>query len=601
MAHGDGSGERAQELFAQFLERREADRMLGFAEWLGTLPQDAPKERLRAMHGKWQEGRALLGAGASTDSIEFGYEMLDVIGTGGFGTVWRAKNKALGRIDAIKVVRKQDVRADARKRFVEEAQRLASVVHPNVVKVHAIEEHQGEIRLVLEYVKGATLEQILAKNGPFSPHEAARIGIELCRALAALHAKDLVHLDVKTGNVMRGERGRIVLLDFGLARPRAKNASGTAEETPLCGSPPYMAPEMFGGRSELGPRADVYSLGVTLYRCATGRYPYRFERNEELFDAIREGRRVPIVEVLPDVPAEFAALLERAMATKPTDRFESAGAFEAALRAFVGETAPVAQNATSKRGIWALVAVGALAAAALVVALNRPDVSSETTGVANANEEANAQRTSRTSEETPAIDVEPQPIDARVTFFRDRGLAQQPEPLGAGAAVEVGDRIYLTARASDPFYLYAFNQDLLGNQIRLVPDSEEHEFVPGGRDVRFPPINSAEPYWEVNVKGGTEHIFVIASPEPLPELAALIAFVDAPQSERDRNRGGEDADTMRSRLRGLGKKSAGSELPSAATSDTPIALDLLVEFGYLEANLDPARRVMLYHFEMTND
>jgi hypothetical protein len=573
MAHGDGSGERAQELFAQFLERREADRMLGFAEWLGTLPQDAPKERLRAMHGKWQEGRALLGAGASTDSIEFGYEMLDVIGTGGFGTVWRAKNKALGRIDAIKVVRKQDVRADARKRFVEEAQRLASVVHPNVVKVHAIEEHQGEIRLVLEYVKGATLEQILAKSGPFSPHEAARIGIELCRALAALHAKDLVHLDVKTGNVMRGERGRIVLLDFGLARPRERGASGAVEETPLCGSPPYMAPEMFGGRADIGPRADVYSLGVTLYRCATGRYPYRFERNEELFDAIREGRRVPIVEVLPDVPAEFAALLERAMATKPTDRFESAGAFEAALRAFVGETAPVVVRAPSRRGVLALAGVGALAAAALVVALNRP--------------------------EAGATAADLQPIDAQITFFRDRGAGVEPEPLGEAADVEVGDNLFLTARASEPFYLYVFNQDLALRQFRLVPDERELEYLPADTEVRLP-ANVEKP-WFVDTRGGTEYIFVVASPRPLPQLAHLIAFIDPPKSEPREQRGSQSVAALRGTLRGIGGVAKSEVAPELMQGIEEPKLDLLVEFAYFEASLDPSQRVMFKRLAMTND
>jgi len=601
--HGDagqgGSGVRAEELFAAFLERLEQEPGLEFQAWLAKVPADAPRKRLAAMHTKWNEGRALLGGGATSDSIEFGYEMLEVIGSGGFGTVWRARNKALGRIDAIKVVRQQDVRADARRRFVEEAQRLASVDHPNVVKVHAIEEHgvaggQCEIRLVLEYVKGQTLEQILGKSGPFSPHEAARIGIDVCRALAALHGKGLVHLDVKTGNIMRGERGRIVLLDFGLARPNAQGADVAV--TPLCGSPPYMAPELFGGKGELGPRTDVYSLGVTLYRCATGRYPFKFERNEELFDAITEGRRVPIADVLPDVPEPFAALLERAMATDPKARFESAGAFEAALRAFVGETAPVAQRTPSKRLVWALVGVGAVAAVALFAALNRPTNDEESNGVAKANE-----GTRTGGEELAPITDEARPIDAQVKFFRHRGLAQQPELLGAGADVDVGDLVYLTAEASEPFYLYAFNQDLAGNQFRLVPEDSSHGFLPGGRVLRFPPADSALPYWEVNVQGGTEHIFVIASPEPLPELLDLIAYIAAPQSERDQNRGAGNLADARSRLRGLGKKSPGSETPSAASPDAPAKLDLLVEFAYLEANLDPARRVKLQHFEMTND
>jgi tRNA A-37 threonylcarbamoyl transferase component Bud32 len=553
MTKHDGSNERAQELFAQFLERREAEPGLEFQAWLAKLPADAPHVRLAAMHTKWNEGRALLGGGATSDSIEFGYELLDVIGSGGFGTVWRARNKALGRIDAIKVVRQQDVRADARRRFVEEAQRLASVDHPNVVKVYAIEEHDGGIRLVLEYVKGQTLEQFLTENGPFSPHEAARIGIDLCRALAALHAKDLVHLDVKTGNVMRGERGRIVLLDFGLARPRAKNASGAAEDTPLCGSPPYMAPEMFGGRGEVGPRADVYSLGVTLYRCATGRYPYRFERNEELVDAIIEGRRVPIAEVLPDVPAEFAALLERAMATDPTRRFESAGAFEAALRAFVGESAPVAQRSASKRRVWAFAGVGALAAAALFVALI------------------------------------PRPIDAEVTFFRHRGPGTRAEPLSGASKVNVGDKIFLTARASEPFYLYVFNQDLESRQFRLVPAGSELEFLPADTEVRRPADEKES--WVVNTSGGTEYFFIVASPRELPQLGWLIKFIDEPG----------DVGELRAVLRGVGEIDDGGD-PSVLMQglDDP-KVDLLVEFAYFEASLDPSQRVMFERLEMTND
>src|SRR5262249_28334220 len=160
----------------------------------------------------------------------------------------------------------------------------------------------------------------------------ALAGVEICRPLAAVHDAGLVHRDVKTANVMREEGGRVVLLDFGLVVRAVAPLEEHAAGTPSC-----MAPETLRGERAT-PRSDLYSLGVLLYRLASGAYPYEGRTAQAIADAQARGERVPLRERRPDLAEGFVTIVERATSAAPEDRFSAAGALERALQAFLDES-----------------------------------------------------------------------------------------------------------------------------------------------------------------------------------------------------------------------------------------------------------------------
>src|SRR5688500_5498384 len=188
--------------------------------------------------------------------------LLERLGDGSFGDVYRAWDRQLERDVALKLLRGQASEDDPRtSRIAIEGRLLARVRHPNVISVHGVAVNDGRVGLWMELVRGATLEQLLQQRGPFSAREAALIGIDLCRALAAIHAAGLIHRDVKAQNVMREDGGRIVLMDLGTGR---ESGGPTDPSADMAGTPLYLAPEIFAGGSA-SVRTDIYGLGVLLY------------------------------------------------------------------------------------------------------------------------------------------------------------------------------------------------------------------------------------------------------------------------------------------------------------------------------------------------
>ncbi len=272
---------------------------------------------------------------------------LERVGQGGFGDVYRALDPQLDREVALKLVHLDDAGLESSaRRFLAEARRLASVRHPNVVTVHGATVHDGRAGIWTDFVRGRTLENRLATDGPLGAVEAIFVGLDLCRALAAVHAAGAVHGDVKTSNVMREEGGRILLVDFGAARPRPGargDAPGAERDAPrrrgaLFGTPHFLAPELVAGE-EATPASDLYALGVVLYRLVSGRYPLPARTVEELLLGHERGAQVPIRDVRPDLPAAFVQVVDRALARDLRQRFASAGAMERALLTALGEVA----------------------------------------------------------------------------------------------------------------------------------------------------------------------------------------------------------------------------------------------------------------------
>jgi serine/threonine protein kinase len=202
------------------------------------------------------------------------YEVLEILGRGGYGIVFKAFDEVLQRVVALKVLAPViAATSPARKRFLREARSSAQIRHENVVQVYAVEE-QPLPYLVMEFIPGETLQSRLDRTGPLEAPEIVRLGRQIAEGLAAAHATGLIHRDIKPGNVLieRGPQGRVKITDFGLART-ADDASLTQSGV-LAGTPMYMAPEQAKGET-LDHRADLFSLGSVLYTVATGRPPFR--------------------------------------------------------------------------------------------------------------------------------------------------------------------------------------------------------------------------------------------------------------------------------------------------------------------------------------
>jgi Flp pilus assembly protein TadD len=255
-------------------------------------------------------------------------QLQEKVGEGTFGEVFRAFDTQLHREIAVKLLRVGSSPDRLVDRMLREGRVLARVHHPNVVVVHGAEVREGRAGLSMEFIRGATLERLLKTQGTFSAREAALIGQDLCRAVAAVHGAGLVHRDIKAQNVMREEGGRVVLMDFGAGQLREAGARGPAR---LTGTPLYLAPEILNG-SEATVQSDIYSLGVLLYHLVTGEFPVRANAIEELRVAHAEGRAVRLHDARPDLPDGFVQVVERACEPSPDRRYQSAGEVQVALR-----------------------------------------------------------------------------------------------------------------------------------------------------------------------------------------------------------------------------------------------------------------------------
>jgi hypothetical protein len=250
------------------------------------------------------------------------YEVLEVIGKGGFGTVFRAFDEKLHRVVAIKVLaRELAANATARKRFLREARAAAAVPHEHVIATHDVEEEPTPY-LVIEYVAGQTLQAKIDATGPLGVAEILRIGMQTARGLAAAHAQGLVHRDVKPANILL-ENGieRVKLTDFGLAR--AVDDASVTQSGVIAGTPLYMSPEQAAGEV-VDARSDLFSLGSVLYAMSTGRPPFRASGVMAVMKRVMEDAPRPVREVNPDILDWLEAIIAKLLAKKPQDRFQSA-------------------------------------------------------------------------------------------------------------------------------------------------------------------------------------------------------------------------------------------------------------------------------------
>ncbi len=311
------------------------------------------------------------------------FRVLEKIGEGGMGVVYRAEDERLKRHVALKVLPPELVGDEVRRaRFLREARAAAAVTHPNIATIHEIDEVDGVIFIAMEYVEGKTLRRLIGSR-PLSAEEAVRIAAQIAEGLGRAHRAQVIHRDLKPENVIVDPDGRVKILDFGLAKLRAEPGGGaaagaTAPETvsveltregQVWGTPAYMSPEQARGDA-LDARSDLFALGIILYEMVTGSLPFTGRSRMETLSAILMARPVPATRINRKVPAALQRIIDRCLEKDPDRRYSTAEDLSRDLER-LGEAPTVRSRPARPARRWAVPLAGALlAGAALLVGLD---------------------------------------------------------------------------------------------------------------------------------------------------------------------------------------------------------------------------------------
>src|ERR1700761_9277196 len=297
--------------------------------------------------------RCLLGRECSMAELplvgdEFaGYRLRSVLGRGGMSVVFQAEHPRLGNVVAIKVLSPELASDDVfRTRFLEESRIAASMNHPNVIPIHDMGASDGLLYIVMRYVSGTDLRQMIKKRGRLQPEVAVFLLSQAARALDAAHAKGLVHRDVKPGNLLvernndDDDPDHLYLADFGITK-RVMTHTGLTSTGQFLGTVDYVAPEQIRGPSVAGlaGMADQYSLGCVLYECLTGRVPFEKDMIPAIIWAHVEEDPVQPTALRPDLPPAVDGVFARVLAKQPGDRYRNCREFMDAARAALGDNA----------------------------------------------------------------------------------------------------------------------------------------------------------------------------------------------------------------------------------------------------------------------
>jgi len=398
------------------------------------------------------------------------------LGEGTYAHVWRAFDPWLEQEVALKLER-EPRSSDT----LGEARRLARIRHPNVLACFGCAVHDGRAGLWTEVVDGRSLAAILRDDGACSIEEVLRIGRDLARGLAAMHAAGLVHGDIKAENVMRERGGRIVLMDFGAGGEERL----LAERRIVSATPAYLAPEVIDGAPQTR-RSDLHAFGVLMYLLLTGSAPYAAEDLRALRDAQRAGARRPLRSVRPELDAATAALIERCLEADPSQRPRSA---DDVARDLAEAAAGGSRNrrADRRRRLAGAVLAGALAIVAFAFAWPHA---------------------------FPAW-------SADVVFVRSS--TNGDEALAATASVRDGDRLRLRVSSNRSSHVYVLNEDAAGNAIVLFPLAGGEDPLPAATVTLPGGTKDPSLAWEVTPGADREEFIVVVSLERLPTLDSALA------------------------------------------------------------------------------
>ena len=323
-------------------------------------------------------------ASATPGAIEPGtiigerFEVLQLLGEGGMGAVYKAHDRELERDVALKLIRPELARnPEILQRFKHELILARQVTHRNVIRIFDLGQAEGYKYITMEYLDGRDLRSVLREKGKLPPEEAAKIVLQICRALEAAHAEGVIHRDLKPQNIMLDANGRAYVMDFGIAR--SAYLPGMTQTGALVGTPEYMSPEQAKGE-KLDERSDLFSLGAILYELLNGVSPYHSDTPlATLWRRIQEKAK-PLTEIDPTIPEPLSDIVAKALEIEPKDRFASAKEFAQALESWLGISPSMVGSTTYQalaplpvqKPAWKYVAIGAIVLLITVAALGLP-------------------------------------------------------------------------------------------------------------------------------------------------------------------------------------------------------------------------------------
>jgi eukaryotic-like serine/threonine-protein kinase len=297
------------------------------------------------------------------------YEILDLLGEGGMGAVYKARDREVDRFVALKLIRPELASNPAiLARFKQELLTAHQVTHKNVIRIYDIAEADGVKFITMEFVEGSDLRHLLLEHGKFAPEEAVEIIRQVCLALDAAHSAGIIHRDLKPQNVMRDKAGRILVMDFGLAR--SLDSDGMTQTGALLGTIEYMSPEQSMGKT-LDQRSDIFALGLIFYELLSGKMPYKAETAMASLLRRNQERAIPVSELDATIPPGLSDIVSKCLERELGNRYQNTGEILADLDAWQGKR-PVMASMTStivagKRTIpWKWVVTGTLGAAVLI-------------------------------------------------------------------------------------------------------------------------------------------------------------------------------------------------------------------------------------------
>jgi serine/threonine-protein kinase len=254
------------------------------------------------------------------------YEVKEVLGMGGMGVVYRALDRELGEPVAIKTLRPEALAGDgvALERFKQEIRLARKIAHRNVVRTYDLGEVNGMYFLTMEFVEGTSLKQLITNRGRLPVAVTLTVGKQLCRALEVAHEQGIIHRDIKPQNIVVDPTGFLKVMDFGIARlANPPTGKGLTEVGTSIGTPDYMSPEQLSG-AELDARSDLYSAGVVLFECLTGKVPFEADTTWALVAKHLEEPVPDPRKLNPDIPVAVAQVIMKAMAKEPAQRYQTA-------------------------------------------------------------------------------------------------------------------------------------------------------------------------------------------------------------------------------------------------------------------------------------
>jgi serine/threonine-protein kinase len=282
------------------------------------------------------------------------YEILKLLGEGGMGAVYLAKHTQVGKRFAIKLLHEQFAHhAEMVARFMREARAAGEVGHDNIIEIYDIgKETSGAVYMVMEVLKGSSLEDVVQAQ-PIQVPLATYILLQVLSALEAAHAHGIIHRDMKPDNVflttIAGQANFVKVLDFGIAKIKeTEGGHGLTQTGTMMGTPYYMSPEQAKGSKDIDHRTDLYACGVMFYQMLTGKFPFEAPNIPALLVKITSEEPVPVEQHDPRIPPEIAAAIRRAMEKEADDRFQSAGEFADAIRAFAQQDVALQGLAAAK-------------------------------------------------------------------------------------------------------------------------------------------------------------------------------------------------------------------------------------------------------------